>query len=154
MKQIIKIALLLLLVGSGKYLFAQNTSDKASLLVGKWKLTAHWVKHNNKHNYYKINESEIKYFVFSSDSTYMSFRVKEIKYKDTCCYVIGKWSINNYDELLLFDNIYFYKKGDEHSKSKFADYPSKIYKLIFDELRIEEVYYTEEKGTSMYKRVK
>lgn len=154
MKQIIKIALLLLLVGSGKYLFAQNVSDNASLLVGKWKLFSHWVLQNDKRNYYTINKSEVEYIEFNSDSIYISFYVNEMKNGDTCCYVIGKWSVNNNEEILLYDNKYFKQKSDEYSESRYADYSFKIYKLTPDELHIDAVYYTEEKGTSVYKRVK
>ncbi len=154
MKQIIKIALLLLLASSVTQLFAQSTTDKTSLLVGKWKLSSHWVLQNDKRNYYTINKSEIIYFEFNSDSTYISFYVNEMKYEDTCCYVIGRWSINSNEELLFYDNKYFKQQSGEYSKSKYADYFSKIYKLTPDELHIEAVYYTEEKGTSLYKRMK
>jgi hypothetical protein len=146
MKQIIKIALLLLLVGSGQYLFAQNAADKASLLVGKWKLTAHWVEHNGKPEYAPVKGVTCIYEL-KEDGTYILNQT----YKNRTSVENGNWRLDDLQQTIIFYNSRDY--SSEYGNLKVAEIHHRIYKLTPNELRIEAVYYTEEKGTSMYKRV-
>jgi len=150
MRQILKIALLLLLVmlvSSVKQLFAQSATDMTSLLVGKWKLTSHWVNHNGKPEYAPVKGVSYIYEL-KEDGTYTINR----KYKNKISVTSGNWRLDDLQQTIFFYNSKI--NSSEYGELQAAEIHHRIYKLTTDELHIEEVYYTEEQGTSIYKRVK
>ena|SRR5690554_5251610 len=148
MKQIFKITLIILLASSFQHLFAQSTlSDKASLLIGKWKLTSHWVERNGKPEYAPIKGVNYIYEL-KEDGTYTLNQA----YKNRTSVETGNWRLDDLQQMIIFYNSVDY--SSEYGELEVAEIHHRIYKLTTDELRIEAVYYTEEKGTSMYKRIK
>ncbi|GEM_PF-2273303 len=147
MKCIIRIFLVFLLIGSSKGLFAQAVTDKASLLIGKWKLAAHWVERNGKPDYAPVKGVTCIYEL-KEDGTYTLLD----KFKGQTSVLNGNWRLDDLQQTLIFYN----SKGSSNEFGEFGapEIHHRIYKLTTDELRIEAVYYTEEKGTSMYKRLK
>lgn len=148
MKQIFKITLIILLASSFQHLFAQDTlSDRASLLIGKWKLTSHWVERNGKPEYAPIKGVNYIYEL-KEDGTYTLNQA----YKNRTSVETGNWRLDDLQQMIIFYNSVDY--SSEYGELEVAEIHHRIYKLTSDELRIEAVYYTEEKGTSMYKRIK
>lgn len=148
MKQIFKITLIILLASSFQHLFAQDTlSDRASLLIGKWKLTSHWVERNGKPEYAPIKGVNYIYEL-KEDDTYVL--VDQFKTQESI--LNGNWRLDTLKQSIIFYN----SKGNNNELGNFEapEIHHRIYKLTSDELHIEAVYYTEEKGTSMYKRIK
>src|SRR5690554_2320209 len=148
MKQIFKITLIILLASSFQHLFAQDTlSDRASLLIGKWKLTSHWVERNGKPEYAPVKGVNYIYEL-KENGTYILNR----EYKSRTSVLNGNWRLGELQQTIIFYN----SKGNSSELGDFEapEVYHHIYKLTPDELHIEAVYYTEEKGTSMYKRIK